>query len=166
MYINHINAFDNKHDSTCVVFLIESILNTTTIIWKQVFHHPNNPTKPKPTTTTHPIKIQITTYLADTTIKFTFNISSSPTIIHQILQLLPNSVYPTIFILNHNLITYTILRTMHLQLGENSITIAKSPPKRFINKSNQRSSIHRKVQFKRPKKPPQQSAQNTEAKKS
>ena len=27
IYINHINAFDNKQDTTCVISLIEAILN-------------------------------------------------------------------------------------------------------------------------------------------
>ena len=36
-------------------------------------------------------------------------------------------------------------------------------PKRLNNQSNQRSIIHQQVKSKRPKKPPQQSAQKTEA---
>ena len=40
------------------------------------------------------------------------------TIRNHMLQLLPNSVYPKIFIIYHNLIIYTILRTVHLQFNK------------------------------------------------
>ena len=58
----------------------------------------------------------------------------------------------------HNLITYTILRINHLKFYKNTFTIAKSPPKRLENQSNQRTSIQRHVKVKRPKKLQQKSS--------
>ena len=92
-----------------------------------------------------------------------FNTSNILTIIYQILQLAQNSVYSTIFILIHNLITYTTLHTNHLKSNKNTITMAKSPPKRLDNKSNQRTSIQCHVKVKLPKNIQQQSYLNIEA---
>ena len=70
----------------------------------------------------------------------------------KIIQSAHNSVYPTIFILIHNLITYTTLRTNHLKSDKNTIIMAKSLPKRLNNQSNQRTSTHCHVKVKRPDK--------------
>ena len=74
-------------------------------------------------------------------IVFTFiiNTASSLTTIRQILQLANNLVDPAIFIIIHNLVTYTTLRTNHLKSDKNTIIMAKSPPKHPKNKSNQRT---------------------------
>ena len=52
------------------------------------------------------------------------------------------------FILIHNLMTYTALHTNHLKMDKNTITMTKSPPKRLNNKSNQKTSIHCHVKVK------------------
>ena len=117
---------------------------------------PQQPYKPKLTTKIQPATIRTTTRSADTTIKFIIafiiNTASSLTIIHQIFQSEHNSIYPTIFILIHNLIAYTTLCTNELKSDKKTITMAKYPPKRLSNQYNQRTSIHRHVKVKRPKK--------------
>ena len=58
--------------------------------------------------------------------------ASIPTMIQQILQSLLNSVYPTIFILNHNLISYTIKRTIYLQsdkINHHHVQISTQTPR-------------------------------------
>ena len=63
----------------------------------------------------------------------------------------------------HNLITYTTLRTNHLKLDKNTITMAKSPPKSLNDKSNQRTSIHFYIKVKQPKNLQQHSSHKIEA---
>ena len=84
------------------------------------------------------------------------------TIIRWLLQLLPNSAYPTIFILNYKLITYTILHTIQFQYHKNTTTMAKYTSKQLDNKSNQRASIYRQIKVKRTRKRSLQSAWNME----
>ena len=130
---------------------------------------PQQSYKPKLTTTTQPTTIWTTIQSADTIktiiITFIINSASSSTLILQILQLVQNSVYPTIFTLIHNLITYTTLRTNYLKLKKKNLPVSKSLPKRRNIQSNQRTSIHRNFKVKRNKKIQQQSSQKTEAKK-
>ena len=73
-------------------------------------------------------------------------------IILQILQSAHNSFYTTIFILIHNQVTYTTLRTNDLKSDKNTINMAKSSPKRLDIKYNQRTSIYQHLKLKRPKK--------------
>ena len=128
---------------------------------------PKQPYKPKLTTTTPPPTFIKTLLSADTAITtvitFIFNTVISSTIILQILQTAQNSVYPTIFILIHNLIPYTTLCTYYLKSDKNTITMAKYPHKLLENQSNRRSIIHCHIKLKRPKKLQQQSSQNIEA---
>ena len=85
------------------------------------------------------------------------NIAISPTIIRRILQSLPNSVYPTIIILNHNLITYTILCTIYLQLGGKTLSTWPNIHLNtlIINQNEDPESTYT-LKAKRTKKPPQQ----------
>ena len=84
-------------------------------------------------------------------------------LIRRILQSAQNLVYPTIFTLIYNLITYTTLRTNHLETNKNTFTIAKSRPKRLESKSNRRTSIQRHLEMKVPKNLQQKLSQNTES---
>ena len=94
---------------------------------------------------------------------FIIDTTSSTTSIFQIIQLAQNSVYPTIFTVINNLITYTTLRSNHLKLDKKNFTMAKSQPKTLESQSNQITSIHRHVKVKIPKKLQQQSFWKTEA---
>ena len=75
--------------------------------------------KPKLTTTNQPTTIRTNTQSVDTKItpiiKLIINTAISLTITCRIIQSAHNSVYPTIFILIHNLITYRTLRTNNLK---------------------------------------------------
>ena len=117
------------------------------------FSPPQQPCKLKITTTTQPTAILTTVRLSDTTIiiAFIINTTISLTIIHWILQSKHNPVYPTIFILINNLITYKTLRTNHLNL-EKHHHHGQLTPKCLDNQSNLIPSIHRRVKVKRPKK--------------
>ena len=133
------------------------------LLGNSIFRHPNNTTNLNLQLKINlfqfkQLQIQKTPQL-DSFIKF----SISPTMICRIIQSLPNSVYHTIFILNHNRISYTILRHIHPQSNKNTITVAKSPPKCLDNQSKQRFSIHLQVKANYLNKPPQQSSRNTEA---
>ena len=147
-------------------FTSKCITNSGTITWKQVFPSPQQPYKLKLTTTTQPTTVQTTIRSADTTITiivtFVVNNVSSLKIIRQILQSSHNPVYPTIFILIHNLITYTTLCTNHLKSDKNTITVTKYPPKLPENQSNQRTSIHRHFKVKCPKNLQQKLSRKTE----
>ena len=127
---------------------------------------PQQPYETKVTTKTQPTTIRKTTRSEDTKITFIIaliiNSASSSMMIGQIIHSEHNSVYPTIFILIHNLITYTNLNTNHLKSDKNTITMTKSPTKCLNNQSNQRTSIHHHVKVKCPKKPHQQSSWKTE----
>ena len=91
------------------------------------------------------------------------NVASSLMIIRQILQSENNSIYPTIFIIIHNLITYTTLCTNHLKLYKKNIIMAKSPLKRHKYQSNWRTSIQRRVKVKRTKKLQNKSSRKAES---
>ena len=123
---------------------------------------PQQSYEPKLTAVTQPTTIRTTIRSKDTinTIIVTLIIktASSLMLILQILQSAHNSVYSTVFILIHNLITYTTLRNNHLKSDKNTFTMAKSPPKRPESQSNQISSIHCHVKSKIPKKLQQQSS--------
>ena len=63
----------------------------------------------------------------------------------------------------HNLINYTTLSTNHLKSDKNTITMAKSSPKRLENQSNRRNIIHHQGKLNNPKKLQQKSYRKTEA---
>ena len=73
--------------------------------------------------------------------------TTSLMLIRWILQSEHNSVYPTIFTLIHNLITYTTLRTNHPK-SKNTFTMAKYPPKFLKSQPNLRTRAHRHVKVK------------------
>ena len=121
---------------------------------------PQQPYECKLTTKTKPSITWTTIQSEDTisTIIITFIINTTSS-----LTEIQNSVYSTIFTIIHNLITYTNVRTSHLELDKNTFTMDKSPPKCLEMQSNQRTSIWRHVKVKRSKKLQQQSSFKTEA---